>query len=791
VSATRGHRHRQAPRLSFATRASPVTSRRHAMLSHAVSADDPSFPWDTSTTTAAAAATATDAAVLAAAAVPETSPGAVKTVLDACGAGEPAAAAPTTPAIAAPAVANFALAVDVDAEDATRLVAGAVGAAVDQVAELTATVRALKLRMSSLAKLLDEAVARRQKLEEALAAEKETGRGMAVESRRKLDDLAVQRDGFAALLETAQAEGETAAKELADVAVRLERKLEARLTAAARGEDDAMSAATQRVAEAAAARATQVLADATAIERTARGALSADQAAAAYSAASKAASELKAATTALDAARGRAAAAEQQLQNQNALLIRVDLLVAENGGSQKALETKEAAIHALNKEVETLRASAAANATEAVRGAAAAEAAEEKIADRVSQTLAAAETCVSTAEKVKREVERNAAAAAKLAVTQVAAAVARAETAETNLARSHVSLEHMTTIATQKEAVDVRAAKLALDVAAKTAEIEKLAAEGRAAAEAAAMWESKSTSTAALLETRAREVAEAMENIHLRSVQITAAAARADHAEASLRRQTELLDEMAEMAALKEAAHAKVEAMEQHQIADALEIEALTAGARVAAAAAAMWEGKATAADATVEARALAAEGAARAAENTAAHKMAVLEQTAAAVVGIADDEAVAAAVAARIAAINADADFRVHIASRDSEALRRALSASAFSVEVWRERAQLAAADLSRLEAAVQGTRADGGDTGSAGGRIAGGAFSSGADLRAFVSLGPRISTAGAGVGWGSGLHALAHAHASNQVRDLNAVGIGPPVHGRYDRVDKANPKP
>jgi len=196
VSATRGHRHRQAPRLSFATRASPVTSRRHAMLSRAVSADDPSFPWDTGTTTAAAAATATDAAVLAAAAVPETSPGAVKTVLDAWGAGETAAAAPTTPAIAAPAVANFALAVDVEAEDATRLVAGAVGAAVDQVAELTATVRALKLRMSSLAKLLDEAVARRQKLEEALAAEKETGRGIAVESRRKLDDLAVQRDGY-------------------------------------------------------------------------------------------------------------------------------------------------------------------------------------------------------------------------------------------------------------------------------------------------------------------------------------------------------------------------------------------------------------------------------------------------------------------------------------------------------------------------------------------------------------------------------------------------------------------
>ena len=43
----------------------------------------------------------------------------------------------------------------------------------DEIVELTATVRALKLRMSSLSKLLDEAVARRQTLEKELAGERE------------------------------------------------------------------------------------------------------------------------------------------------------------------------------------------------------------------------------------------------------------------------------------------------------------------------------------------------------------------------------------------------------------------------------------------------------------------------------------------------------------------------------------------------------------------------------------------------------------------------------------------
>ena len=51
----------------------------------------------------------------------------------------------------------------------------------DEIVELTATVRALKLRMSSLSKLLDEAVARRQKLEKELAGERERAEATAEE----------------------------------------------------------------------------------------------------------------------------------------------------------------------------------------------------------------------------------------------------------------------------------------------------------------------------------------------------------------------------------------------------------------------------------------------------------------------------------------------------------------------------------------------------------------------------------------------------------------------------------
>ena len=51
------------------------------------------------------------------------------------------------------------------------------------------------------------------------------------------------------------------------------------------------------------------------------------------------------------------------------------------------------------------------------------------------------------------------------------------------------------------------------------------------------------------LEKRLRELSEAEESAVSWKVQVTSAVARADHAEGLLRKQTELLDEMAEMAA--------------------------------------------------------------------------------------------------------------------------------------------------------------------------------------------------------------------------------------------------
>jgi hypothetical protein len=181
-----------------------------------------------------------------------------------------------------------------------------------------------------------------------------------------------------------------------------------------------------------------------------------------------------------------------------------------------------------------------------------------------------------------------------------------------------------------------------------------------------------------------------------------------------------------------------------------------------------------------VEARARAAEEAARVAEKAAVKKMALLNETAAGVVARVDEEALARAVDAQLAAINADADYRVSVAARNSHALKRALSASAFSVELWRERAEVAAADLAWLTTAAEAEQRGGGgvaagDAGRVGGRIAAAAFSTGADLRAFVSSGPRISVA----------------TSSGQVRELNAVGLGAPVSGRYDQADSTSTVP
>ena len=71
----------------------------------------------------------------------------------------------------------------VEATSATT--SGAQAGASDEVVELTGTVRALKLRMSSLANLLDEAVSRRQALEAELAEERERT-ASALGTRRRI-----------------------------------------------------------------------------------------------------------------------------------------------------------------------------------------------------------------------------------------------------------------------------------------------------------------------------------------------------------------------------------------------------------------------------------------------------------------------------------------------------------------------------------------------------------------------------------------------------------------------------
>ena len=74
----------------------------------------------------------------------------------------------------------------------------------------------------------------------------------------------------------------------------------------------------------------------------------------------------------------------------------MDALTEETSAKAKRIAEQEEAIDALTREVESMREAASAAAADAARGMSMAEAAENKIADRVSQTLQAAETCVST-----------------------------------------------------------------------------------------------------------------------------------------------------------------------------------------------------------------------------------------------------------------------------------------------------------------------------------------------------------------------------------------------------------
>lgn len=641
----------------------------------------------------------------------------------------------------------------------------------EQIIKLTQTVSTLKMRMKSLAKLLDEAVEQRGVLEDELSAATESAEVAAKENRQKMYELEMLVEQYKTEMMDAKAMAESTAKEVAAAGARMEKQLEARVKAAVKDVRDAKVQAKQNEVDAAAVRVAKLLEDVTEMEQASKEAIEADKNVKLNQALAKMEKELEAARASRDAFEKRANSAEQQLKNQKELLIKVDELVSENGDISNSLQAKDAKIHALNKQVEKLKEKTAMASEAATRNAAALESVEEKFAERVSQTLAAAETCVSTAEKVKKEAERNTREAEELAATQVAAAIKRAEAAEANLARSNESLEKMTEIATQKEATDVQVAKLELEVETKKVEIDQLKTDLRSSAEAAAMWEAKAAKTAALLEKRAREVAEAMENIDLRTVQVKAATQRAELAEGKLRRQTELLDEMAEVAALKEAAEAKVIVLEAEAMAAEQTIETLTAEANANSEAAAMWEGKASAANATADARAKTAEAAAKAREEAAAKKMEVLEQTYADVIGVADKEAVATAVKAELELIHADAEHRVDLATRETESVKRALAAASYSIKVWRERAENLAASIENQEE----PRSESNNAVSVDrigrGRLVASAFASGAELRAFVNSGPRVT--------------VSSSNEDATVKELDAMGMGRPFHGRYDMVD------
>jgi hypothetical protein len=714
----------------------------------------------------------------------------------------------------------------------------------DEIVELTATVRALKLRMSSLAKLLDEAVARRQTLESELATEREDARRSLAELeasgaadaealgqtraevavlKEQLDEtreslarergklaaletsvtaLTQENDALQTLNESAKKEAskrlkeatearfelhatrrllretETAKEEmeasLRAVSAETERRLEARLKA---GIDDAHAAITanaRREADAMAREAAALLASATEMEAEARVALAKDASEASAAAATRAEKEIAAAIEARDLALESAALTKQKLQNQTELLRRVDDLTRESSARALAVAETAETVEALRAEIEKLRENAASSAADAARGLSMAEAAENKIADRVSQTLQAAETCVSTAEKVKKEVERNALANETVAAQQLEAATARADAAEENLRRSNERLDEITAIAGRSEALTMKTEAQARELEQKKRMIQDLIEETNIAKNTIAHWEDKATAALVALETKNRELSEAAENATSFKVQIASAMARAAHAEESLRSQTELLDEMAEIAAQKEAAQALVVTLQQDLDAKEGEIARLEERARASSEAAATWQAKAQAAANSLEKRARAAEEAAEAVTAAAEEKLRILEESEGAVYAEAEEEAVEKAVRRRIVEIETAAEQRVYVATRDAESLRRALAASNQGVELWRERAERIAGEFEELvasddlETRIQEMR-------SKGGRLSANAFSQGKDLRSFIVKGsPRFDSSD-DVDDGS----------TPALMELESVGMGAPFHGRYDLID------
>ena len=181
-------------------------------------------------------------------------------------------------------------------------------------------------------------------------------------------------------------------------------------------------------------------------------------------------------------------------------------------------------------------------------------------------------------------------------------------------------------MAAAKEANDLKIEQQARELEKKIAHDFRLMEETEYAKKTIAHWENKATTALTELEKKNRELAEATEDATSLKVQIASAVARAEHAEQNLRQQTELLDEMAELAAEKEATLAQVVTLRQESDARALEIDLLSSDARLSSEAAAMWEARAKAAEKLVDERARVAEEAAAAVKMAADERLRVLE---------------------------------------------------------------------------------------------------------------------------------------------------------------------
>ena len=678
-----------------------------------------------------------------------------------------------------------------------------------QLSNVREEVAAYKTKLAQSEKETEEARAtletRQRELEEEMAREKAAldeeiakQQKTLLEVAEELKNVKAEVTSYKSQLDDAKAETAAAVKQLGITAASVEKKVEERLDKGRKKAQAEAALAAKAEVDRMVKEAADALASAKAIEMEARNALDADKKAAAESALVKAEKEIKAAHEARDAAKKLAADAERQLKNQNELLNRVDELIRENGDAKKTVAQRDEAIEALQKETKTLREMADEATKLAVKKQSEAEAAEEKVAEKVTQTLEAAETCVTTAERVRQEVEKSAVSAAELAAEQLAAAKARYRAAEENLKNSNAKLEEMTKIAVLKESVDQDVEELTRETAKMTDTIAVLTEDLRIAKEYSTNWEGKAVTAQTELEKRLRELSEAEESAVSWKVQVTSAVARADHAEGLLRKQTELLDEMAEMAAEKESAEAQCVALSQTADAQAREIERLAAEAKSAREAAVEWEGKALAAAAKVETRASVAEEAARKAEESAREKQRIIEEADLVCAGVADEEAVAAAVDSQLGAIKGDADYKVYEATRNVDALRRALAASAFSAQLWQERAENAGLEIAKLreemDYAIRGSKGldvaasddkkkankakkeseslelSGANSTVPIGRLTRAAFASGKDLRSFVTLGPRIEPA----------------RDPTVTKELDAVGLGAPILGDYTRVDR-----